>query len=794
MSTPILSAYTTLTGVVEPSDLGRNLLRGTRFLSLTDITEGGINLRRINSYDASKVSIADGIDGNRAVKVITTSGETDMYRGVFFKAKVEADTDYTVSAWVRGTSAVAMQIENIDSDGTTRGKYYDNVQQLLSSGWQRITKTIHTHTVSAGYKGYVEVNFYTNSEGYFYISEPKMERGTEATAYTVNEADLVGEAGAPATIYTIEPSADFNTGGTLSEDGKTVTVAVSGSYSVYKITGSAKALVTDTLYGRLTIGTLTSDATITGGKGSAAFSKDYSVADKASIPTSCLLTVYSDAARTKAVASQVLSVSLNPNAIFDVNTQLGEITLMTTSQRSAANMWVDGDFILPASIAPAYIHNATTGATERIDDVDLPAGFIRRLVFNVPVANGGVYYKGTQPHITTSTIAGSDGKTKNGYILSFFAKATKGCEMTAGLEGSVTGTVHLTGSWQRFQINIPQASDLSKWTGAIIFYPTTAIGTDQYVCLTGIQFEQGTGQASVWTKSEYDIERAGLRIGNGGIEAIAGKFDFVGKDGNPYIRCEQDENGYPHFVFYIPGTEYPAYDLGSTGLSQIVESSTKLTFPLVKLSGDVKDMQGKEVSGNFYIGKIKWKETDTDYSEVDVWNLSYDYYKTIFLGMYEFHPAHFKNKAGTTIYVPTNAKNYENRLYWSQNISDGLPIGTPVEDGWYLLVYSVYSHTKRRSVSYTSDGMALVNMGEMTYNEVCYLAIGISGGKIISDRISFSVQTGSISGNPLRDWPIKDTANNVGLSFSFLDDSEDSSMISYDSANGVLKFYQPVIK
>ena len=582
MSTPILSAYTTLTGVVEPSDLGRNLLRGTRFLSLTDITEGGINLRRINSYDASKVSIADGIDGNRAVKVITTSGETDMYRGVFFKAKVEADTDYTVSAWVRGTSAVAMQIENIDSDGTTRGKFYDNVQQLLSSGWQRITKTIHTHTVSAGYKGYVEVNFYTNSEGSFYISEPKMERGTEATAYTVNEADLVGEAGAPATIYTIEPSADFNTGGTLSEDGKTVTVAVSGSYSVYKITGSAKALVTDTLYGRLTIGTLTSDATITGGKGSAAFSKDYSVADKASIPTSCLLSVYSDAARTKAVASQVLSVSLNPNAIFDVNVQLGEITLMTTSQRSAANMWVDGDFTLPVSIAPAYIHNATTGATERIDDVDLPAGFIRRLVFNVPVANGGVYYKGTQPHITTSTIAGSDGKTKNGYILSFFAKATKVCEMTAGLEGSVTGTVHLTGSWQRFQINIPQASDLSKWTGAIIFYPTTAIGTDQYVCLTGIQFEQGTGQASVWTKSEYDIERAGLRIGNGGIEAIAGKFDFIGKNGKPYIKAELDDEGMPHLIFYNKaGTAM--YDLGYTGLFNLIQDSDKQSW--VKYSG-----------------------------------------------------------------------------------------------------------------------------------------------------------------------------------------------------------------
>ena len=787
MSTPILSAYTTLTGVVEPSDLGRNLLRGTRFLSLTDITEGGINLRRINSYDASKVSIADGIDGNRAVKVITTSGETDMYRGVFFKAKVEADTDYTVSAWVRGTSAVAMQIENIDSDGTTRGKFYDNVQQLLSSGWQRITKTIHTHTVSAGYKGYVEVNFYTNSEGSFYISEPKMERGTEATAYTVNEADLVGEAGAPATIYTIEPSADFNTGGTLSEDGKTVTVAVSGSYSVYKITGSAKALVTDTLYGRLTIGTLTSDATITGGKGSAAFSKDYSVADKASIPTSCLLSVYSDAARTKAVASQVLSVSLNPNAIFDVNVQLGEITLMTTSQRSAANMWVDGDFTLPVSIAPAYIHNATTGATERIDDVDLPAGFIRRLVFNVPVANGGVYYKGTQPHITTSTIAGSDGKTKNGYILSFFAKATKVCEMTAGLEGSVTGTVHLTGSWQRFQINIPQASDLSKWTGAIIFYPTTAIGTDQYVCLTGIQFEQGTGQASVWTKSEYDIERAGLRIGHGGIEAIAGKFDFIGKDGKPYIRVEQDENGYPHFVFYIPGTEYPAYDLGSTGLSQIVASSHKLEFPLVPLSSTTSDGKERKASGYFYIGKIDWSTTNV----INAWDLCYEYYQTRDLAMYKFLPAYFVNKAGTKIYVPTSAQALENKMYWTQYTSDGLPLGDAVEDGWYLLVTASQAMNSGRVRDYLPNGMAVVNLGTNTQNYVDYLAIGIKGGKILSQSIAFRVETWPTQGSLLVG---QVQSGNLSLRLSFLDDTEDSDQIAYDTSAGTLTFKSPVVK
>lgn len=764
MSIPVLSAYTTLTGVVEPSDLGRNLLRGTRFLSLADISEGGINLRRINSYDASKVSIADGIDGNKAVKIITSSGETDKYRGVFFKAKVEPDTDYTVSAWVRGTAEANMIIENIDSDGTTRGSFYDNTQQLMSSGWQRITKTFHTHTTSDGYNGYVEVNFFVNEISTFWISEPKMERGTEATAYTVNEADLVGEAGAPATMYTIEPSAGFNTGGTLSGDGKTVTIVVSGSYNVYKITGASKALATDTLYGRLTIGTLTSDATITGGKGTVGYSKDYSAADKASIPTSCLLTVYSDSARTKAVASQVLSVSLNPNAIFDVNQQLGEITLMTTSQRSATNMWVNGDFTLPAAIAPAYIHNATTGATERIDDVDLPAGFIRRIVFNVPTANGGIYYKGTQPHITTATIADTGGKTKNGYILSFYAKATKPCQMIVGLESSVTGTVQLSGSWQRLQINIPQGSDLSTWTGAIIFYPTTAIGSSEYVCITGIQFEQGTGNASVWTKSEYDIERAGIRIGNGGIEAIAGKFDFVGKDGKPYIKVAQDEKGYPHLIFMDPELNIEAYDLGWTGLNQIVESSEKLSFL-------------PYACGSFFA------QTLGSPASIYVWDLAYQYYMTYRLEMYQFHPASFVNKAGTKIYVPAEAGNLKNKLYSSNIVNDGLPLGQIIADGWYLQVCGYGSASRGRSVSYTADGIKIVNLAKDEPNYVSYDAILVVGNKPIYHAV-FTVKTWAVHGSLLD--PQITNNDGIGLIFEVKDGDDEKNALNFDTSSQAL--------
>ena len=783
-------------------DMGRNLLRGAGLTSLDSITDGGITLYRINSMSASLVKIVGGVDGNKGVWVKTNAGETNVYRGVFFIAAVNKGEQYTLSAWVKGTAGNTLCMEFVNSNGTGRKNSdgtsgtYQSVVFNLTDGWQRVS---HTFTVDSKNAGYVECNFFTNVVGEFTISEPKLERGDTATAFCLNEDDLKGDKGTDAISYSIELDPNFNSSATLTNSGSTITVLVAGKFNLYSLTGTKKSLYSGTAYYALSCAGAISEGEVTGGIGTPNYSKDFDSKNQSAIPSSAVLTVYKDSTKTSALAVQIIPISINAGAIAEFDQQLGQYSIMVASQRTGQNMWVNGDFSLPDTLAPAFSHiigpNANTSHVERIDGVDLPDGFLHRLVFNVPVANGGICYKGTQPHISTSTIAetGTNGLvTKNDYVLSLYAKATASCDMAIGLENVLTKTVNLTGQWQRFSVHIPKGTDLSKWTTAVIFYPTTAIGTDKYVCITGIQFETGS-TPQTWSKSEFDMEIAGLRIGNGGIEAIAGKFDYIGKDGKPYIRVEQDENGYPHFVFYIPGTEYPAYDLGSTGLSQIVESSTKLTFPLVKLSGEVKDMQGNEVSGNFYIGKIKWKETDTDYSEVDVWNLSYDYYKTIFLGMYEFHPAHFKNKAGTTIYVPTNAKNYENHLYWSQNISDGLPIGTTVEDGWYLLVYSVYSHTKRRVVGYTSDGMAIVNYGDYPYNEVRYLAIGISGGKILSSNIGLCVQTGPLSGS-IMDWPIKDTSKGVGLSFVFLDDSEDSSMISYDSANGVLKFYQPVIK
>ena len=225
-----------------------------------------------------------------------------------------------------------------------------------------------------------------------------------------------------------------------------------------------------------------------------------------------------------------------------------EISLKVSSMTSGRNMWINGDFEMNPSMAPAYVHNTdgNTTVSDRIDSVDLHAGFTKRLVFNCPKTSYGIYYK-TQKNITPSTLNSS-----NAYCLSFFAKATKTCEMTAGLEGIATGTVALTGQWKRYAIYIQKGIDYTKWNGSIIFYPRSAIGADQYVCITGIQMETGSetdGAPSVWAKSTDDIKQTtGIDITNGTVTMNADKTLIRGNngtqiaifgintDGNPFLN------------------------------------------------------------------------------------------------------------------------------------------------------------------------------------------------------------------------------------------------------------------
>lgn len=367
------------------------------------------------------------------------------------------------------------------------------------------------------------------------------------------------------------------------------------------------------------------------------------------------------------------------------------ISLRTQQLRGGRSMWINGDFEISESLAPKYIHNATDTSKTETDSLvadDVPAGFNKALKFSCQSAYSGVFWrKDTQKYVEPV-----NGKA---YCLSFFAKATTGCNMTVGFEGISVGTVALTSEWRRFAVYFGTSLDYSRWnngTGAVVFYPSSALG-DNYVLLTGIQFETGTeaaGAPTVFSNSTYDWTITGIDIRNGIIDAIAGIFNFVGKDGKAYIKVEQDDGGYPHLVFYDPNTKdsdgnpVAAYDLGYGGLSQLVQTSQQQGWRTV-----------------IYYGT--YAEGSTIHAE--------DLYEAppLMSTAFEYKAAWFKNYQGEKQYPSTEAKNADLCVYLSDDVdSNYLPTSTvKLEDGWHLLYYKREYSQKGGETQVMPDGSEL---------------------------------------------------------------------------------------
>ena len=295
-------------------------------------------------------------------------------------------------------------------------------------------------------------------------------------------------------------------------------------------------------------------------------------------------------------------------------------------------------------------------------------------------------------------------------------------------------------------------------------HPTSAIGADQYVCLTGIQMETGSeadGAPSVWAKSTDDIKQTtGIDITKGTVDLIAGLCNFVGKDGKPYIKVAQDSNGYPHLIFMDPELNIEAYDLGWTGLSQIVESSEKLTFPPF-------------AGGNFFA------QTLGTTAEISVWDLAYEYYMTYRLDMFQFHPASFVNKKGTKIYVPAEAESLQNKLYSSNTVNEGLPLGKLIADGWYLQVSGYGVASRGRAVSYTADGVKIVNIAKDDPNYVYYDAILVVNNKPLYSA-SFKIETWAVHGS--MKIPAITSGDGLGLDVVIKDGDDEKGAINFDTS------------
>ena len=152
--------------------------------------------------------------------------------------------------------------------------------------------------------------------------------------------------GAAATVYTIEPCANFEATGKLT-DASHVTVSISGDVQVYKTIGDQKTLCGsgDAEYFRLSIGGTNYDGkntfTYNGGNIKVSKTIPYEVGkDKNNVPGSATITLYdfiSGGTVGNQLASLVVPVSLNPGAIVDVNSDLATIQNTTTSMQNAVD-------------------------------------------------------------------------------------------------------------------------------------------------------------------------------------------------------------------------------------------------------------------------------------------------------------------------------------------------------------------------------------------------------------------------------------------------------------------------
>lgn len=220
-----------------------------------------------------------------------------------------------------------------------------------------------------------------------------------------------------------------------------------------------------------------------------------------------------------------------------------EISLMVSSQRAGKNLWLDGGFDMTTG-APKYYHNVATSTVaeeDRIDNVDLPAGFTARLVFSCrEVGNGMFFLKKDQPYITL--------ESGNDYCMSLFIKATAACTVQIGLEGLYTEDFEVGLGWNRVSLYIDKATygdSYSSWDGSFVIYPQSDIGEGNYVCVTGIQFEVGgksSGAPTVWSKSVYDtetaLEKTGIDIKDGKITLTADNITTATSEGKEIIYID----------------------------------------------------------------------------------------------------------------------------------------------------------------------------------------------------------------------------------------------------------------
>ena len=120
--------------------------------------------------------------------------------------------------------------------------------------------------------------------------------------------------------------------------------------------------------------------------------------------------------------------------------------------------------------------------------------------------------------------------------------------------------------------------------------------TDNYVTNTNLQsiINQQANQITLAIINQVNgnLKKVGIDIDLNEINLFANRTNFVDENGKKFITVSKDENGIPHFIF-LDSNEKPKYDLGYTGLRELVSDYKAAYWTKMKLV----NITGKSLAG-----------------------------------------------------------------------------------------------------------------------------------------------------------------------------------------------------
>lgn len=224
MSGKTITNKFSLTAVVDGKDMGRNLLRNAGDLTPTAVKGGGMSLVRddgdtTDTYQGRTVSHFDNGGGSAYKDVLSWLDDASV---------IEKGGTYTMSFLCKGTGALQvflyssstgnvsdLAIYRVGDDGAAATKNDGNWAVSLSGTWARRHVTWRVDSEALPQR--VLIRATAGSE--VYVCQPKLEEGGDATAFCLNEADLVGNGIAEVTEHYLASAS--KTGVTTSTDGWT---------------------------------------------------------------------------------------------------------------------------------------------------------------------------------------------------------------------------------------------------------------------------------------------------------------------------------------------------------------------------------------------------------------------------------------------------------------------------------------------------------------------------------------------------------------------------------------------